>query len=181
MRPHRGAGGFKRRPKAALGSRGWTRDLPFVAQAVLSTAQTLAAKINVQACATFTREGLSLRAIVTPQAVEIGIGASNSPVALPFPSGSGPRPRTYYQNCHLLLNRAQDEATSALPSETPRGRSSISLVIARLDLKQVRWSKPLRLDPPPALQTYYRNDLDLIGYREDSSELMVVASTTAPC
>jgi hypothetical protein len=76
----------------------------------------------------------------------------------------------------LVLNRAQDEATIAVPSETTRGDSSISLVIARLDLKQVRWSKPLQLAPPPALQTYYRNDLSLIGYREDSSELILVAS-----
>jgi hypothetical protein len=149
----------------------------------LTSAQTVGRVTTAQACATFTHEGLSLRAIVTDQAVAIWVGDSDHPATFPFPSGLGPRARSYYENCNLVLNRAENEAAIGVPSFSPakmatagKGDSYISLVVARLDLKQIRWGRPLQLAPPQAVLTYYRNDLSLVGYREDSPQLIVVTS-----
>jgi|GEM_PF-7082146 len=147
----------------------------------LSLTQTTFPKMNIQACAIFTREGQSLQAIVTPETVELTIGSAASAAILALPSGVDPRPQMEANHgCTLVLNSAQDEAAIAVPSAVRLGNGSISLMVSRLDLKQMRWSKPVEINPAPPLKTYfdgrYRNDINLIGYIESSAELLVVTS-----
>jgi hypothetical protein len=81
---------------------------------------------------------------------------------------------------YLSAECAQDEAAIAVPSAVKLGDGSICLVVSRLDRKQMRWSKPIQINPAPPLKTYfdgrYRNDINLIGYIETSAELLVVTS-----
>jgi hypothetical protein len=147
----------------------------------LSIAQKTVPKINVQACAIFTREGQNLQAIVTPETVELTIGSAASPAIFALPSGVDPRPQMEAnRGCTLVLNSAHDEAAIGVPSAIKLGDGSISLMVSRLDLKQMRWSKPIQINPAPPLKTYfdgrYRNDINLIGYIETSAELLVVTS-----
>jgi hypothetical protein len=70
----------------------------------LSIAQTTVPKINVQACAIFTREGQKLQAIVTPETVELTIGSAASPAIFALPSGVDPRQMETNRGCTLVLN-----------------------------------------------------------------------------
>lgn len=134
-----------------------------------------------QACAVFTRAGLSLETVVTPHMVSVTTGVTKNASSLAIPLNFAPLfQTTSTRGCTMVLNAAQDEAAVGVPLETPSNTSTASLMLVRLDLKGMIWSQPLRLDPPPPLKTYvdgrYLNSLALLGYREGSSDLIVVSS-----
>lgn len=142
-----------------------------------ASAQLVAADRDVQACALFTAASVSLEADVTPEKVSLTI-ASQSPLSLTFPPGSALSVRIH--SCTMVIDSAQDEVAIGIPMVDQMGTSTTSLLIARFDLKKMAWSKPLQLDPPAPMESYlngrYLNAFRLVGYREESSDLVVVSS-----
>lgn len=129
------------------------------------------------ACALFTADGRSIEAVVTPEKVSLRI-EPNGETSLTLPAGFALSARS--QSCTITINSAQDEVAIGLPMVDQMGSSTASLLIARLDLKKLNWSKPLKLDPPTPMKSYldgrYLNAFHLVGYREESSDLVVVSS-----
>ncbi len=120
---------------------------------------------------------MSLEAVVTPEKVSLTI-ASMTQIYLALPPGFGLNMRI--RSCTMVINSAQDELAIGVPMADQMGTSTVSLLIARLNLKKLNWSKPLQLDPPTPMKSYlngrYLNAFHLVGYREESSDLVVVSS-----
>ena len=80
----------------------------------------------------------------------------------------------------MVINSAQDEVAIGVPLADQMETSTTSLLIVRLDLKRLNWAEAVRLDPPSPIKDFYNgrylNAFHLVGYREDSSDLVVVSS-----
>jgi hypothetical protein len=137
---------------------------------------------TLQACAAFTSDGLSLEASVTAEEIALSIeGPARKAVtvALPIPP-SADVPASQENDpkgCSLIIDRADDEATIAVPFQFARDGSGFvrAILVARFDLNLSKWSKSFLVEPPvdfgPVLRTSF-----LVGYLEGSKNLFVVKS-----
>ena len=70
----------------------------------------------------------------------------------------------------MVINSAQDELAIGVPVADRMETSTTSLLIARLDLKRLRWVRAVRLDPPSPMKGFlhgrYLNAFRLMGTGE---------------
>jgi hypothetical protein len=150
--------------------------------AARTMAQAKPADVDVRACAIFTTAGVSLEAVVTAQKVSITIGTSNTPVSFDFPSGiSSYEQGVGGRGCTLVIDPAQAEAAIGIPLAAKTESSTVPTLVDRLDLKRIKWGKPLQLEPPAPLKSFFDdrdlNSFHLLGYKEDSLDDLVLVSS----